>query len=905
LAASTQRIAAVRRLLSVIFVCAAVAACTKGGCKGKGADASRNADLAKLGDPKSADPKTAAPAQGAPAAAPAFSPPPPVRADLTIENDGPPPKPVAPIAFDALATVPADTPFLFVALDAPSEDVRTRFVWDLAPVVSRVRDAAAIRLSAGSGDAIDRLLYSALVEIPADLSPEAMRRIGFGPFPRWSAYGLDLVPVLRLESVDRAALEWTVSRVMRRAGLEKTRKPGDVPHWIVETADETLLVALPGGHLVVALGSPVEMRAAIPALLSGPGAPIDGAAVRRTAADHGLVTQGVGWVDLARVAALLEKSPDAGAWARRTDPRCVAEARTILATLPRVVLGIERISSARLVLAAVLELDPAVAAALQAERQAVPGVPTSFDPPPLVGFALHSPAAGTTAAWRERMIRLAQACGEDNTDLITGPPWDSVRGASLAIYDGTWTSILPENLQGWAALVTDAPEAVLDTVRKATPLDRLAPPDGGAFVPLPGVLDPVTRTASVARRGGSLIVALGGRGEELAKPILAPAGPSPYLVLFLDLARIVSRFKNAADDEESLVLEVGLRAEAGLDDALKRLASTITMIVEAGPRGPIARLDLGLAPKAPHPKPKPPDARKATIAQCRTLLARSWTAVSPSLARLGVTTQLDELEKTYKTSIEARSYMEDCLALDVEARRCLIAAPNPVEAGPRCAPTMDHFKSTAAETPPLFSFFGPRPLEDRLHPPIDGAPIVARLTGTWVAKDDRYDRRETWVVSPSGATVATVHDTWGGKAEVETDEFKIEITRAGELRKKDPDDQGWQITYYFMPEGDLIYIDPGLVAVPLTDESRFVVPLGSDGWLVREAAGCTAILESGLQVPATCTFSDESGTRVLRVTWNEPCGGAPDGCGKQERYHVIAGHLVDEGSLDERFVRQK
>src|SRR5688572_13746772 len=134
----------VARGLWLILVCATAAACTKGGCK-KG-------DAEAKGGQGNAQP---APAEPPAADAPKPSPPPAARTDITIENDGPPPKPVASIPFDALATVPADTPYLFVALDAPSDDVRTRFVWDLAPVVARSRDASAVRLAAGSGDAID------------------------------------------------------------------------------------------------------------------------------------------------------------------------------------------------------------------------------------------------------------------------------------------------------------------------------------------------------------------------------------------------------------------------------------------------------------------------------------------------------------------------------------------------------------------------------------------------------------------------------------------------------------------------------------------------------------------------------------------------------------------------------
>jgi hypothetical protein len=284
--------------------------------------------------------------------------------------------------------------------------------------------------------------------------------------------------------------------------------------------------------------------------------------------------------------------------------------------------------------------------------------------------------------------------------------------------------------------------------------------------------------------------------------------------------------------------------------------------------------------------------------QCRALLRKSFAATVPALEKLGVTTGLDELARTYTTSIEAKLAIRSCAKLSEVARACLLGAANPIAAAPGCAPG-ERSRPSALELPPLFSFFGPCPLCERLHPRIDeraGRAVRASLVGTWVRKD-RWSS-DTWKVDAAGN--ATITRTSQDEPP-ETRRYRLEVKVAGEIELHERG-SGHTSTPLFMPSPDRFY---EVEATPVTDEQRFVVPIG-DAFLIREPGGCSVVTREGALVPASCEVQVEDGARTLRLAYTPPCGPQrPGACPRTSTLELHPGWVVSQRLRDrDKFVRR-
>lgn len=751
--------------------------------------------------------------------------------------------------------MPADTPFVLVARTPVTPALWTGLARALDPSVLR---AAAAR-GASSIAPVRSVEAAALGELADALASGApAERLGIAPAARFALYGAGLDPVFRIELADAAATRAAVERVFSRVRvLPRTGAP--VPTWIVGVGQDALLVSIAGEQLVIARGPRDVLDRDAARLVGAAPTPLADVALVRGVADRGLAPSlALGWIDAGRIAALVRASRTtalAGA-----PPRCRDEELDAFSGLGRIAIGLDVPAPDRVRVQAALPLDPATAAWLQASSASAPSLPAELADHPILALAVNVPLAHAPAAWRARLGTLESACDPGPQRQEVPAPWSSVTAAALVVYRGRWNGLWPSELDGFAALAAPDLRPILDELGRLVPaFAGVHARDGGAFVPVPADLRPIASQLAIARRGTILIGATGAEGRAHAA-VYAARGAAPLARLEIDVARL--RRSDQAAAPWSMISAVELQVTG---------------------TGRDLRAELGVTLASPHVPAHPTDPRAARRDECREILWHALAATRPALARLGITEELEALQATYTGSVEADVAVEGCMELDDRARACLLAAADPIASAPRCAPADDTPFESKMVLPPLFSFFGPDPLRARLHPPVDGAAIRARLAGTWSRKTTRDT--QTWHADAAGHL--TITDTpVGGVATPRR--YTLQARVAGELELHAAD--GSETRSFFMPDARTFYLGSDAV-VPIASEDRFVVPLDG-GYLSRERAGCAVVTKQGLLVPATCTIAAEGGGRTLDVAY-DPCRDPRgDGCARHARYEIFGGWVV-------------
>jgi len=161
--------------------------------------------------------------------------------------------------YEILSGIPADTPYVFLALEpegldalpwSPSELVPLydKFIEDIAPREAARTAAPAERTLDQSGQF---LVWSLLKELDGKLSAEGLTSFGVDLDGTWAVYGLGIFPAVRITLDDPAAATATMDRVLERAELVVERPRIDF--------DGNLA---PGGKSVDADASSVTLRVA-------------------------------------------------------------------------------------------------------------------------------------------------------------------------------------------------------------------------------------------------------------------------------------------------------------------------------------------------------------------------------------------------------------------------------------------------------------------------------------------------------------------------------------------------------------------------------------------------------------------------------------------------------------------
>jgi predicted small lipoprotein YifL len=349
-----------------------------------------------------------------------------------------------------LAFVPADTPYVFANIEpVPDAAVATwraqmQGAW---PLLVETMDHALAELSAKPESAgAAKVLAAILDEIRDRSTPEQWRQVGFEPKAHAAIYGIDLLPVMRLELSDPDAFRAMLSRIEQKAGQAlATRRIGEQE--VRSFGDEAFrgMLAVQGHHLVLAF-APGDADEALERRLLGldrPAQRFDTKVLEDFNRQRGYLPFGSGWVDTKRMVALAAGKKSGKA--EPLDATCRDEFDALAAKAPRFGFGYRKLDGDGMTMHARLDLDPATAKSLSALAPVLPG---SALPEALLDFAVALPVlrardllvaqydAVAKAPFRCTMLAsLNEGVAETKAKLTQTipPPFSDVTGVRMTI----------------------------------------------------------------------------------------------------------------------------------------------------------------------------------------------------------------------------------------------------------------------------------------------------------------------------------------------------------------------------------------------------------------------------------------------------------------------------------------
>ena len=518
-----------------------------------------------------------------------------------------------------LQHVPADTPYAFVSMGSKgAREFITKIYAPLQPLVPQLEGKLAAIDSLGLPDDKAALARAVVDELKGRLSVDGLAELGLDVDGRFAFYGLGLLPAMRMQLRDPAALRAAVERVQAKSGTRfPTGKLGDVEYWHIAGDKVEGAVAIIGDQLVAGV-APVAQKDRVFALLLGAELPArhlgNSEGFQQLLAEYGLARVSAGFVDARLIAEaflgegdplnrdiLAALAPEVAARGPALGDTCKQEIRSLVALAPRLVFGTEQIDGDGFSGKFVLELRRDLAQELMAMRTTVPGL----DPEALKDAAFAM-GAGVDV---ERVLNFAQskaialqtapyscpalaAINEAAADAIgefkaIEPEVWKTRGFALVLDELKLTGMVPTMVRGFVSL------AYTDTktlVSKLSGLTRLPITDDGTVTALPDNAIPFLTDVHYGVKagvGGAIAVGAGSEARARALVAFTEQADPPLLVIVYDMTRL-------AELMGSFVENAGTKPEMMMLIDLYKAFGSITYDMRASERGVVINTRMSL-----------------------------------------------------------------------------------------------------------------------------------------------------------------------------------------------------------------------------------------------------------------------------------------------------------------------
>lgn len=299
----------------------------------------------------------------------------------------------APIAF-----VPADTPYVFAALEPVPEATAKRFtaqaqaMWStvfplieqsIAEISKKAENEESTEAKAAAEKGLG--VFKAVLDEMRDRdTPEKWREVGLGTQVRSAIYGVGALPVVRTEILDGDALRAMIARIEQKSGTRlDTGRIGDQDVWTFGNEHALGLMAIQGKHFVLTV-VPSQADEALKRRVLGLDRPARSLADTDALADfnkqRGYLPYASGWIDTRKLFAALVDDPAIAQFAAasgkpdsKLDATCRGEFEGLLAKAPLLAAGYTTFDDERMSMHMRLDLDPALATSLAAVPDALPG----------------------------------------------------------------------------------------------------------------------------------------------------------------------------------------------------------------------------------------------------------------------------------------------------------------------------------------------------------------------------------------------------------------------------------------------------------------------------------------------------------------------------------------------------
>lgn len=482
-------------------------------------------------------------------------------------------EPEPPIA-DLLAPVPADTPYVFVTSKLLPTALRERLGDHYARQLAVQRDALSrlreqMESSEDSAEMVrdTQVLFDILDALLAEFAgrndARSLREIGIEPITRSVFYGLGVLPAFRIEIADHEKFNALLDRVEQRAGVSAARGTLEgLAYRRIDLGNMDAVLAV-DGEMFIGGALPDSLFDRLLPLLLGRELPAenlaDSDAIGKLIDRHGFTGYGEGYIRLDRLlATALGKTDgvDAAIMQALDTPDvpvssgCMRMAETLVASMPRMAVGISRADDARMVVRGIWESDASVVPYLQRLSAPVNGIGAPYEGLMSMGLGVDLPQVrNAIEQLLDRIIDTGRDCDWVEADrlravipqlnLALGPMTAGLKGFNLQIDE---VRIDPQTMQptalraGLLAAVDD-PRGVFALAAMFSPeLASLKIPTDGTLVSLSdhlglGVDAPPLQ---VAIQGKSLLILAGADAATMAAPLLNAASPDPAPIFAAD-----------------------------------------------------------------------------------------------------------------------------------------------------------------------------------------------------------------------------------------------------------------------------------------------------------------------------------------------------------------------------------
>lgn len=478
-----------------------------------------------------------------------------------------------------LAYVPADTPYIFAALEPAPQEVSDTLgentVGAVRAYAEMLKAAVKDRQPKDGGEPLDpetrKRISAAIDEVVSLVTPEGLPEAGIDRDSRMAFYGVGLLPVLRVTLSDAARFESALARIEARAGKKMSVAEIDGHSYRYSGDDKgRLIVALIDGQLVVSL-VPTSLGDDLLKRVLGLTLPAESIAdtgeLVALAEAYGYRPYGLGLIDIERVAAtfldeqagvneallsLMEHDSSA------LSDVCREEIRSLAGIMPRVVTGYTEMTPEKLESNTVFELRSDLAAGLQTITSPVPGLGQQHGGLVSFGMSLDLPALREFYAAR--------------LDALEADPYQCELFADLQSGIATGRAVLQQpvppaanDFHGFLAVIEDIQGMDFETRQPPTDIDMrfliassnapglvamgamfspqlaaldLEPNSTPVQLELPAGAAPID-SAWVAMSENALALSVGDGGEAgLAEMLVADsAEPAPFLSMDMDAGR--------------------------------------------------------------------------------------------------------------------------------------------------------------------------------------------------------------------------------------------------------------------------------------------------------------------------------------------------------------------------------
>jgi len=345
--------------------------------------------------------------------------------------------------------------------------------------------------------------------------------------------------------------------------LPAARERGNRRYWIVDAKhDAAFLISLSPTEAVIAVATRDVLERRLALILGDelPPQPLTTARFRELAKRDGFSGVGVGFVDLARVAALATETES---------PACKAAAAAIASRLPRIGFGYDELSAKRMSFGIVVELAPDVLAQARTLSTTLAGIDRLLHTPSVFAIALAADVdkAKALAPRAAAAIRSLEECSPSFEELAK--PLDALAtlaipsyvagthgmlAAMTAIHPGTSTL---DRFDGYAVVHLASAEAILQQLAHNLPGFEAPDPDGKA--------KPIAFIGHIAARADTIAVAHGTHSETAVEEVLAdPPATAPLAVLRWDYSRLPEVAELFPNEKTDLEVIRGLSRTLGM-----------------------------------------------------------------------------------------------------------------------------------------------------------------------------------------------------------------------------------------------------------------------------------------------------------------------------------------------------